>query len=291
MRILLTGVTGQLGFELRRTLAPLGQVVACDRAALDLTQADAIRTVVRQTRPQLIVNAAAYTAVDRAECEPALAMAINALAPGILAEEAKRIGASIVHYSTDYVFDGEKDGPYVEDDTARPVNVYGQSKLAGEQAVMSVGGSFLVFRTSWLYGLRGHNFLLTIRRLAIERDVLRVVDDQKGAPTWSRLVAEATALAIARYGPGFEGSAGIYHLASGGETSWCEFARAILRGAQQGAKPSATVVGIGSEDYPTRARRPRNSRLSCDRARQKLCIALPAWDEGLALCIGAGPQK
>lgn len=286
MRVLLTGANGQLGFELRRTLAPLGEVMACDRAALDLARADAVRNVVREARPNMIVNAAAYTAVDQAEFEPDLAMSINGIAPGILAEEAKRIGASIVHYSTDYVFDGEKKEPYVEDDVPKPLNVYGQTKLAGERAVMEAGAPCLVFRTSWLYAARGRNFMLTIRRLAAERDVLRVVNDQVGAPTWSRLVAEATALAIARCGPHLGSSAKLYHLACGGETSWHAFAAEIARNLpQHGTKGPATIEAIGSEDYAAPARRPRNSRLSCARLRQEFGIALPAWDEALTLCL------
>jgi dTDP-4-dehydrorhamnose reductase len=202
MRILLTGPTGQVGWELRRSLAPLGVVTALDRTALDLTDADGLRRVVREVRPALIVNAAAYTAVDRAESEPDLAMAVNGLAPGILAEEGKRVGAALVHFSTDYVFDGRKAGAYVEDDAPAPVNVYGATKLAGERAMEAVGAPHLILRTSWVYGARGANFFLTMRRLARERPELRIVDDQTGAPTWCRMIAEATAQIIARERPG-----------------------------------------------------------------------------------------
>jgi dTDP-4-dehydrorhamnose reductase len=287
MRILLTGVNGQLGYELRRTLLPLGEVIACDRVALDLANPATVRKVVRETRPRLIVNAAAYTAVDQAESEPELALAINATAPGLLAEEAKRVGASIVHYSTDYVFDGEKSAPYVEEDLPAPLNVYGRSKLAGEQAVIAAGVPYLIFRTSWLYGMRGRNFMLTIRRLAAERQVLRVVHDQRGAPTWSRPVAEATALAIARCGLEFGSAAGVYHLSCAGKASWYDFAARIVHsgGSPHSAKVLARVEPISSDDYAAPARRPLNSLLSCARARQALGVELPAWDDALALCL------
>nr|WP_255210519.1 dTDP-4-dehydrorhamnose reductase [Methylogaea oryzae] len=223
MNILLTGKDGQVGWELQRALAPLGKVVAVGRDALDLADADGIRRVVRDVAPRLIVNAAAYTAVDKAESEPELAMAINGIAPGILAEEARRLGAGLIHYSTDYVFDGAKQGEYAEDDTPNPVSVYGQTKLAGERAVSSSGAEHLIFRTSWVYGLRGRNFLLTMLRLARERAELRVVADQVGAPTWSRMIAEATAIVVARWYEHSAGDAtprpksglsGIYHLAA-----------------------------------------------------------------------------
>ena len=284
MKILLTGARGQISRELRRTLAPLGELVSCDRTTLDLSNPDSIRSAVRQVRPALVVNAAAYTAVDRAESEPELAMAINGIAPGILAEEAKRLGAAIVHYSTDYVFDGEKEGPYTEDDTPNPINVYGRTKLAGEQALMAVGAPFLIFRTSWIYGNRGHNFMLTIRRLAAERSELRVVSDQFGAPTWSRFVAEATALSIACTRAKIEDFGGIYHLACAGHASWCDFAAAIVH--QMPAQGTlANVVGIRTTEYPTPARRPHNSVFSCERLKRRFGIELPPWEVGLALCL------
>jgi len=284
--MLLTGPRGQVGYELRRSCAALGELIAFDHAALDLADADAIRRVVREVKPDLILNAAAYTAVDKAESEPALAMSINGMAPGILAEEAKRLGASIVHYSTDYVFDGTKAGPYIEEDAPNPVSVYGRSKLAGEQAVAAVGAPYLVFRTSWLYGNRGHNFMLTIRRLAAERTELRVVNDQYGAPTWARLVAEATALAIGRTDGRLGALSGVYHLTCSGRTSWHQFACEIVRHAAsaQGGEP-VRIEPIGTADYPTPARRPVNSVLSCERARQQLGIALPDWETALALCV------
>lgn len=287
MKVLLTGARGQLGYELRRTLAPLGQVIACGRTELDLADPASIRNVVRETAPTLIVNAGAYTAVDQAESEPDVVMAINGVAPGILAEEASRIGASIVHYSTDYVFDGKKSGPYVEDDSPNPLNVYGQTKLAGERAVIAGGAPHLIFRTSWVYGMRGRNFMRTIQRLATERDELRVVSDQKGAPTWSRLVAEATALVTAHTGGAFGMLSGLYHLSCAGTASWYEFAQAIVANLpSRNGHSAAQVTPIEASDYPAPARRPKNSMLSCERARQRLGIELPPWEEAMMLCLG-----
>ncbi len=285
MVILLTGASGQVGFELRRALAPLGPVAACDRSVLDLADPDAIRRVVREVRPALIVNAAAYTAVDKAESEPEAAMAINGRAPRILAEEARRLGASIIHYSTDYVFDGTKRGPYDEDDVPRPLSAYGRSKLEGEQGVAAAGAGYLIFRTSWIYAARGRNFMLTIQRLASERDELRVVNDQRGAPTWARLVAEATALAVARAGPALGEHSGLYHLTCAGDTTWYEFARAVVASFPPRLdRRSVRVVPIATSEYPTPARRPQNSVLSSARAEARLGIALPRWEEGLTLC-------
>src|SRR5688572_7979721 len=212
MRVLLIGRSGQLGWELQRSLAPLGGLVALDRAGMDLADPDSIHRAIADARPEVIVNAAAYTAVDQAESEPDMAMQVNGIAPGIIAEEAARIGALMVHYSTDYVFDGAQDAPYREDDRTAPINVYGHTKLAGEEAVRAAGGAHLIFRTSWVYAARGSNFLLTMLRLARERSELRIVDDQVGAPTWARTVAEATAQVLgAGPGPARERS-GVYHL-------------------------------------------------------------------------------
>lgn len=278
-RILLTGRNGQVGWELERTLAPLGEVLAFDHAGLDLADAARLRQIVRDARPDIIVNAAAYTAVDRAESEFDQATALNAVAPGILAEEANRLGALLVHYSTDYVFDGTKDGPYTEDDATSPINAYGRSKLAGEQAIQAAGCRHLIFRTSWVYGLRGNNFLRTIRRLAAERSELRIVDDQIGAPTWSRMIAEATALALH---PRREGN-GVYHLASAGAVSWLGFAAAIL-GIAPPPGPVAALVAIPSSDYPLPAARPKNSRLDCRRLAADFGLTLPDWEDALRLC-------
>jgi len=282
-RILLTGIDGQVGWELQRTLQPLGAVVACDRRVLDLAAPDSIRRVLRETAPTVIVNPAAWTAVDKAESEPELAQAINATAPGILAEEAKRLGALLVHYSTDYVFDGAKAAPYLESDPTGPLGVYGASKLAGEAAVCAAGSRHLIFRTCWVYGMRGRNFLLTMLRLAREHNELRVVDDQHGAPTWSRMIAETTALALARHA----GQQGLYHLAAAGSTSWHGFAERIVTLAHARAmldKPTP-VRRIASADFPTPVRRPAQSTLDCTRLQRDFGLTLPAWQDQLALAL------
>ncbi len=283
MRILLTGIHGQVGWELQRTLQPLGEVIALDRQKLDLTDPDGIRRVLRETAPALVINPAAYTAVDKAESEPEAAMAINGAAPRILAEEAKRLDALLVHYSTDYVFDGAKPAPYRESDPVAPLNVYGASKLAGELGVLASGCRHLIFRTGWIYGLRGKNFLLTMLRLARERDELAVVDDQRGAPTWSRLVAETTALALARY----RGQQGIYHLTAGGATTWHGFAERIVALAHRTGRLecSTPVRRITSAEFPTPARRPANSRLDCTRLAADFDLSLPDWEAALELCL------
>jgi len=278
--ILLTGASGQLGFELARTLAPHGSVVARDRARLDLGDPAAIAAQVRALRPQLIVNAAAYTAVDRAESERAQAEAINATAPGILAQEARRVGATLIHFSTDYVFDGAASTPYDEQAPTRPLGVYGQTKLAGERAIAAAGATCLIFRTSWIYGLRGGNFLLTMRRLAAERDELRVVADQFGTPNWSRALAEAIATLVGRGLPSLAERAGVYHLSATGCTTWYEFARAII-----GDVPRPRVVPISTADYPTAAQRPAYSVLSTAKFERSFGFALPAWRESLARCL------
>ena len=285
MKILLTGASGQVGYELQRSLQALGQVVAVDRARMDLSDLDQVRDVVRAVRPDLIVNPAAYTAVDRAESEPELAHRINAEAPAVMAAEARLLGAAMVHYSTDYVFDGTKQGAYVETDATNPINVYGRSKLAGEQAIAAAGIAHLILRTSWVYGMHGKNFLLTMLRLGRERDELRVVADQFGAPTWSRTIADSTAaiLAQARTGgaPWWEQNSGVYHLSGQGQTSWHGFTEAIVAKAGLGC----TVVPIGSAEYPTPARRPANSLMSSDKLIQRFC-AIPEWEQALSLCLG-----
>lgn len=280
-RILLTGKNGQVGWELQRTLAPLGEVLAFDRTELDLADPDRLVAIVRDAKPDIIVNAAAYTAVDKAESDIDAAMAINAAAPGILAEEAKRLGALLVHYSTDYVFDGTKQGAYVEDDEPNPLNMYGRSKLAGERAIQSTGCRHLILRTSWVYGLRGHNFLRTVLRLAVERDELRIVSDQVGAPTWSRLIAEATMAALARADP----PEGLYHASATGSVSWHGFAAAILSYVPPERMPR--LIAIPTSDYPLPAARPTNSRLDCSRLAHRFGIGLPSWDTTLSLCLAA----
>ena len=286
-KILLTGRDGQVGWELQRTLAPLGQVVALDRKALDLADADAIRTTLRAINANIIVNAAAYTAVDQAETDSVQAMAINGQAPGVMAEEAKKTGALLVHYSTDYVFDGSGDAPFSEDAPTCPLNAYGRGKLAGEQAIQAVGCRHLILRTSWVYGLRGKNFLRTILRLSKEKDELRIVADQIGAPTWSRMIAEATGLILARQtNAAATGEAlGLFHLTSAGATSWHGFTEAILELTRDQRTPEPKLTAIPASEYPLPATRPHNSRLSCERLERETGIALPHWRDALALCL------
>ena len=287
MRVLLTGVNGQVGWELQRTLAPLGEVIAADRSRLDLADTAGIRRSVDAVAPDLIVNPAAYTAVDKAESEPDLVSAINAAAPGELALAAAARGIPLVHFSTDYVFDGRKSGAYNEMDAPNPLGVYGATKLAGEQAIQRAGVSHLILRTSWVYGLRGRNFLLTMQRLARERDSLAVVDDQFGAPTWSRMIAEATALVVARWLDRADPAAtsGIYHLSCGGRTSWHGFTAAILAHLANGDEKLARLTAIPTAGYPTPAARPANSQLDCARLATTFGVRLPDWETALALCV------
>lgn len=283
MRILLTGKNGQIGGELARTLAPLGEVVTFDRRGLDLSVPDQIVSTVRSVRPDVLVNAAAYTAVDRAESEPDTAHAINAVAVAILAEEAKRAGALFIHFSTDYVFDGTKEAPYVEEDHPNPLNVYGRSKLAGESAIRSVDGPHLILRTSWVYAARGKNFLMTIGRLLRERDELRVVSDQIGAPTSASTVAEVTAELLRRQGAVTLGAArGIYHATASGFASWHGFATEIAR-LERPDSP-VRIVPIASTEYSSPARRPKNSRLSNEKLLQRFGIVMPRWEACLEAC-------
>ncbi len=291
--LLILGRHGQVGWELERCVVSLGAIVAVGAhgAPLSVNLADkaALRDLVRSVKPDWIFNAAAYTAVDRAESEPDLAFAVNGEAPGVLAEEARRGGAVLVHYSTDYVFDGTANKPYVETDETRPLNVYGQTKLAGERAIQAVGGRYLIFRTTWIYGARGHNFLLTIQRLARERDELRIVSDQFAAPTWSRFLAQTTAHVVAVLEPNpdrLEEVAGLYHVTNAGQTSWHGFAEAIVANMGQcqalGAK---RVLPIATEDYPTPARRPKYSVFDNSKAEQTFGISRPTWEQALALCL------
>ncbi len=302
-RILLTGKTGQVGAELMALLPRLGEGVALDRQQLDLRKPEQIRRAIRDTRPNVIVNAAAYTSVDQAEKDQAEARRINADAPALMAEEAKRIGALLVHYSTDYVFDGAKNSPYNEDDPPNPINVYGETKLAGEEAIRGIGLPHLILRTSWVYGTRGKNFLLTILRLATEREELRIVRDQVGAPTWSRDIAKATTdvlLQLSERGEdAFLRYSGIYHMTAEGKTSWFEFAESILEEASRtpragtwyaratGGHPLITrrVIPIGTQDYPTPARRPAYSILSNFRLKQDFRLELPDWHTQLSLAF------
>jgi dTDP-4-dehydrorhamnose reductase len=301
-KILLFGRSGQLGWELARRLAPLGELTVVGSSEVDFSRPEAIRATVRAVRPSLIVNAAAYTAVDRAESEPDLAWAINAEAPGILAEEAARTGSLFVHYSTDYVFDGAKPEPYIETDSTNPINEYGKSKLGGEKAIARAmagsDGRWLIFRTSWVYGARGSNFLLTMLRMAKERSELRIVDDQVGAPTSSEAIAQATLAVLARVFP-IEAShapaqsppppptlpsdwSGVYHLTCSGSTSWYGFAREFLtRTAEATGATLPALIPIPTSEFPRPARRPANSRLCCDLLRETFGIPLPPWQEAL----------
>ena len=293
-RILVTGSTGQVGGELMKTLTPLGEVIAPGRDEMDLANVESVRRTIRAVQPRWIVNSAAYTAVDKAESEPELAFAINAEAVEVIGEEALRVGAGVIHFSTDYVFDGTGSVPYVETDTTAPVSVYGASKLAGERVLVESGATHMIFRTSWVYGARGKNFLLTILKLARERESLRVVADQHGAPTWSRDLAEMTAHVIRRCENAsaqdsrqpleiFAALSGIYHAAGSGETTWHEFAAEALR-LRRESEPGqrfAQVEAISTAEYPTPARRPMNSRLNCSRLDVRLGWRMRDWRESL----------
>lgn len=283
-RILLTGAAGQVGYELARLLPAHGDVVTTDRTTLDLAQPDAIVEAMREARPDLVVNAGAYTAVDAAEREPAAAFAVNARAPQILADEAKRSGALLLHYSTDYVFDGHATVPYSEDAPVAPLNVYGQSKLDGERAIAASGARALILRTSWVYGWRGRNFLLTIRRLAAERDELKIVADQAGTPNWAHTLATATVALVARGLPYLDERAGLYHFSSTGATTWHGFAAAIIGDAR---KPKVTP--ITTTEYPTPAQRPAYGVLATTRFRDTFGCELPPWRDALAACLASGP--
>jgi dTDP-4-dehydrorhamnose reductase len=278
--ILLVGKSGQVGYALQNTLPALGRVIAVGRDQIDLMQLETIRTTVREVAPDVIVNAAAYTAVDRAETETDLAKKVNATAPGILAEEAARLEALLVHYSTDYVFDGTKTAPYIEADTPNPINAYGATKLAGEEAIKDAGDAYLILRTSWVYSRRRSNFLRSMLRLAQEREQLQVVDDQTGSPTWAGWIAEATAQIIKSLveGDSLARSAQLYHLSSEGAATWYEFARAIfdyfdVQGVQ--------IEPIPSSEYPTQALRPAYSVLSNRHVAAEFNLSLPTWQEQL----------
>jgi dTDP-4-dehydrorhamnose reductase len=287
MKFLLLGRNGQVGFELRRALAPLGEVAAFDFPACDLTVPDSIRGIIQAVAPQVIINAAAYTAVDTAESSPQLARAINATAPGIIGTEARKIGARVIHYSTDYVYDGTKTTPYLETDQTNPLGVYGLTKRDGDVALAESGADHLIFRTSWVFGSHGANFVKTVLRLGAERDKLNVVADQFGAPTSAALLADLTAQVLAQmnWRNPADAPSGVYHLTAAGETSWHGFAQAILRGGVSRRltlrlKPEA-VRAIPTSEYPLPARRPVNSRLDTTRFRQTFGLTLPHWQSGL----------
>ncbi|HEY6489801.1 MAG: dTDP-4-dehydrorhamnose reductase [Terracidiphilus sp.] len=285
-QVLIVGAAGQVGWELQRSFADAGDVIAQDRTTVDLAVPEQLRKAVREAKPDVILNAAAYTAVDRAESEPEMAIAVNATAPRILAEEADRANALLVHYSTDYVFDGSKAGPWLETDAVHPLNAYGASKLAGERAIAEVGGKFLILRTSWVYGPRGNNFLCTMLRLGRERESLKIVDDQVGAPTSSIELARATRRIAGQILAGAcdpkDGWPGIYHMTCAGSVTWCGFAKAIFeRGTAllDGKKPQ--VQPIPTSAYPTPAQRPRNSVLSSEKLWARFGVRLQEWESAL----------
>jgi dTDP-4-dehydrorhamnose reductase len=295
-RILLTGVNGQVGGDLLPLLESMGDVIAPTRSDLDLSDARSIRRFVSEIKPQWIINPAAYTAVDKAESEPELAYAINAEAPRALGEAAAELGIPVIHFSTDYVFDGEGTTPWVETDATAPLGVYGASKLAGEQALAASGAAHLIFRTSWVYSTRGKNFLLTILRLAQQKEEMRIVNDQHGAPTWSRdlarmvvhvMSAASNTTTAASGNSAVRAVEGVYHAAGSGETTWFGFAQEFLRKAAT-ARPEAKfarLVPISSSEYPTPARRPANSRLSCARLQRVLGFTMPPWQESAAAVV------
>ncbi len=292
MRILLTGASGQVGGELLEMLKPLGEVIAPVRAEMDLANMASVRETIRAVQPRWIVNPGAYTAVDKAESEPELAYAINAEAVRVMGEEARAIGAGVIHFSTDYVFDGSASAPYTETDSAGPVSVYGASKLAGEKALGKSGAAQIIFRTSWVYGARGKNFLLTILKLARERETLRVVADQHGAPTWSRDLAKMTAEVIGQCEAKARGQelaevlsdlGGVYHAAGAGETTWCGFAAEAVR-LKRESQPGvrfAEIEGITTAEYPTPAKRPANSRMDCGKLKERFGWRMMDWQDSL----------
>ncbi len=293
LRILVTGALGQVGWELQRTLAPLGSITAVDLAELDIGDPDAVRAFVRDLRPDILVNPAAYTAVDKAETQADIAMAVNGVAPGVMAEEMAKLGGLMIHYSTDYVFDGTKQGAWIESDRPKPLGVYGRTKLAGEQAVQSAGGAHLILRTSWVYGRRGGNFMLTMIRLAKERDELRVVADQHGAPTWCRTLAVGTAALVRKTwadGPARERAraelSGVYHFTNGGSTTWNRFAQAIVAAAPElHERRHVNVMPIGTADYPLPAPRPANSVLDNSKLLNAFGLVQLPWERALNDCL------
>jgi dTDP-4-dehydrorhamnose reductase len=288
MKILLLGSTGQLGWELQRTLLPLGDVMAVDYPAIDLSKPESLRGLVQQSVPDVIINATAYTAVDKAENERDLAFAINAYSPGVLAEEAKKLGTLLIHYSTDYVFDGTKGALYNEADNPHPLNVYGDSKLAGEQAIQTVDGNFMIFRTAWVYSNRRDSFVAKVLQWSRQNETLKIVDDQVSNPTWARMLAEATSLLLARGANYLSERKGLYHLAGSGHASRLEWAREILR-LDPKAQEQVTkeTLSAATKDFPTPALRPLYSPLDCSKFKETFEIELPPWNHALALAMNA----
>ncbi len=291
MKILLFGKNGQVGWELNRSLQPLGEIIAVDIDEVDFTDSDRLRAIIQTVKPSVICNAVAYTAVDKAEEDEALALTINGTAPGIIAEEAKKLGALLIHYSTDYVFDGARASPYLETDELNPINAYGRTKLAGEIAVKASGCDYLMFRTSWVYASRANNFLLTMLKLLQERDELSIVADQIGAPTSARLIADVTLLCIQQaVKERLVGifSSDLYHLTAAGYTSWHGFTEEIAKLASNNLNtPLAikTIKAILTADYPTPAKRPMNSRLNLTRLESIFGLSMPAWQHSLQRCM------
>lgn len=291
MRVLLFGKNGQVGWELNRSLQPLGEVIALGKEDADFSKPASLRDIVQSIKPDIIVNASAYTAVDKAEEDEGMALIVNAEAPVVLAEEALKIDALLVHYSTDYVFDGKKPTPYVETDTPSPINVYGRSKLKGEVGIQATGCRYLILRTSWVYASRGHNFLLTILKLATERESLSIICDQVGSPTSARFLAEVTLLCIEKTisGRGGKGSgSGVYHVTASGDTTWYEFALTAIDMASSRKnffKVVSSIEKITTAEYPVKAARPLNSHMDSSKVMRDYGIELPGWKNGLALCI------
>ena len=290
LKILISGKTGQVAVELQKHLAGLGELIVLGRDVLDLSQPDQIRAQMRAHKPDLLIIAAAHTAVDQAENEPELAFTINAIAPGVFAEEAAAQGIPLIHYSTDYVFDGRKPAPYTEDDATNPLGVYGKSKLAGELAIAASGAQHLILRTSWVYSTHGKNFLLTMQRLLQERSELRVVADQIGAPTGAGTIAQSTRALIERWQSGDAAAWGTYHLTASGETSWFGFTQAIAGHLTAQGKACATLEPIPASAYPTPAARPQNSRLDCSKLAREWGVAQPDWEAALSACLAEQPD-
>lgn len=292
MRILLLGKFGQLGWELHRALSPLGEIIALDYPEVDLTHVESIPQLLRDTRPEVILNATAYNAVDRAESEPTIAHAVNAQAPGLLAEQAVASGAALIHYSTDYVFDGAKGAPYLETDTPNPLGVYGQSKLDGERKIEEVSGAYLILRTSWVYSLRRPSFVTKVLDWSRQQTIVRVVSDQVSNPTWARMLAETTALLLSQGAAdilGFvESNRGIYHLAGSGHASRFDWAQSIIKHDPKAEEQTVKeVLPANSSDFPTPARRPLFSALNCQRFSDAFGLRLPDWEEALNLAMSS----
>ncbi len=296
-RIMLIGCRGQVGFELEQLLTDRSDLHSFDLHNLDLREFEKVRTTIREVKPDIILNAAAYTAVDKAEEEPEMARQVNGEVPALLAEEAKRSGTTLVHYSTDYVYSGEKEAPYKEDDATGPLGVYGATKLEGDLAIQNSGAPHLIFRTSWVYGIRGKNFLLTMMRLAKERPELKVIDDQYGAPTWCRTIAQTTVTALEKIlGPALEHDAekvravsGVYHLTPAGKTTWFGFTKAIVEALALETPPA--LLPIPTSEYPTLAVRPKNSVLDNSKLLNTFGIQHPTWQQALADCLADGQDS